>query len=347
MTDVANTVLGFTQTLGFGVKGWTGLAIGAGAAQAILSIFFPAAQDATLTAIHDSEEAITDAINAEGQAILSGVWDMFAKQYLANVTTAQQTFGTIYAGFKALPSDALESTDDPVDATIASGNLDTWKSSIDGVTGATSSLLTACNFVIDQEDKRNLTIHLYLLAATVYLNYCKLGLMVSYTRLVAAYPSLLATYKTDHPDWETHQDKLPILPMSFGDLTTDAYYSLMVQRLPEFLGYAKPLVDSLTSHLAAKSAAVEKRARDFELRSDGHGKWCYVDTRTKATSAWTDQVTASTGMQLEIGIAQDLERAAQDALYGMAGVDPDEVALAAKAIDALVRTKNEYANPGS
>lgn len=342
MSTAADAALGFAQTLGFAVKGWTPLAIAAGGLETLLDLFFPSSQVSVVDVVVDARDEIIDAIEQEGEAILGGMWQTFANQYLAEISTAQDAYATTFGGLMAQGNVPAGAEGNPIVVSVETSDFQSWLGSVQAQTGSTSPLLDACHFVELQADQKYTSIHLYLLSATVFLSYCKLGLLMESMQITAKYQKQLADYKAGHPDWNQHPEQVPTVPRSAADLTHSVYFTLMTQHVAPFLDYAEPIVTTLRDNIAALQAAVDQRARDFVLKQDSSGRWYYEDVRTHVTSAPTDQATATVGMQLQVGMATTQETSEQETRLGLVGIDHDQVKTSAQTIEELKKTRDLY-----
>ena len=331
--SVSDSVLSLTTTVGFAVKDWQGVAIASATAETVLGFFFPPQQAATATQVFAVRDQIMDALVAQGQAILGGVWQDFSDQYLASVRTAQDTYSLMFTEVLNIPAGQ-----DPHGPTrLDEDKFKAWTQAIGAQTGSTSPLLDACHFVALRPQYQDTSINLYVLSASIFLSYCKMGLLLELLQLQA-------DYQATNGQSPTSGKPLPPPPDSYADLKTSWYYGLLTTNLGAFLGYAKPIVATLTANFASLDAALEKRARDFTLQHDSDG-WYYRDGRTGTTGDPTDKGTAQQGMDLEIGIAQSSLKQQLLTQYGMLTVDREETENAAKAINELEDTANDFPPP--
>jgi len=341
--SVADTTLSLATTIGFAVKDWQSLAVGAATLETLIGFFYPQSQNEAITAVFEVRDELLAAVNNEGEVILAGVWQDFAKEHFADINASAMTYGRYITPVLAASGTPKE-TDLVTSQENASFASDLEKELSDQ-TGGSSLLTKATGFLELSVDCRNTSIHLHLLAATWYLSWCKMGLLWEWLKIQNQYLPQITAYKAAHPDWQQHLADVTGVPASSADDTGSLYHTAMATWLPHFLSYAAPILSTLDANLKKVDAAVAKRTADFTLEHDASG-WYYRDAQTGQTSKhMPNRDTANIAMITDIGSVTTGLQNDMYTEYDLGGVDPEQVTTSLKTLDEFRDAATTYGIP--
>jgi len=264
--SIADQTLSFGTLLGFTVKSLgPQFSIAAGGAQLLIDAFF-GGDNQTADALQDlvaTQEEIATALGQLGTQLEQDLWKAFSQEHLAQLTADHGIYKQHF--------DSLLSLTKPVDPKEYNVTYDVCYHQVDG-SQLPESLVT-WSWVQGNPGNRFDSLPLFLYAATLYLNYMRLGLqieMTSATDVVNGGTSgCWAHINGNAPPPKT-------APSSFSDIDGSVFIARMQPYMTPSVAYAKPIAQEMGDRLAARDTAAAAQHATVKV-TVSHGAYAWND----------------------------------------------------------------------
>lgn len=218
------------------------------------------------------------------------------------------------------------------------------------------------NYPAQQQD----TLSLYQAAAGLYLNYCKLNMLIDcnlmYRKYLFAadqYHVDLAQFQTQHQQWQSADPATrgpePVKPstltapeQNFLNLLDSDAADNVRYYVKEFITYADPIVATMEQGIAARDLGVAQRIAQVVQKSDVNGNYWWEDAAdgTSGTKT-TDKSMADAYLQMQQGQARAQTWQALTDQYNLANVVPAQLTQARDIVTYWQTCQTSFAVPTS
>ena len=332
--------LSYAELVGFMLpaKGGLALSLGSAGVDSLISLFFNGGQSEQVRAMVSIGNAVVKAMSAMAKHVEEAVWRGFQSEHLAAVQSAADSLHGLFADM--LDGKVTAEKMDPV-------FLKDWEQRFSEgkrMCGPGSPLLKAIAWIelASNDGHAHQLTPTYLMTTSLYLNFCKLSLIVEQVELERAYRAALAEWKREHADGKDDGTKPRAPEMNPLTYKQSPYWRDLRSHVHEWVPVARSRIDDIKAAFIRLEEATKSRAREFAVVQEGNG-WYYEDKHMEYRSRrFSSHDAANLAMLTVRGEAVTKVREALLDQLELRSIDPNITPMLEEIMTQLEKAKEIY-----